>query len=86
MEAITVAQNNVDLDVLRQVHNRGGLVDVEATLASIEAMPPVSADEALRAVEAIRLHARANGMSDMSMEEIDAIIAECRKKWREREG
>ena len=36
-------------------------------------------------MEEIRVHAAANGMIDMSMEEIDAIIAECRREWRQRE-
>ena len=62
------------------------MVDVDAVLAEIQQMPPVSAQEALQAVEEIRVHAAANGMSDMSMEEIDAIIAECRREWRQREG
>ena len=51
-------------------------------MLKIQQMPPVSKEEALEAVDAIRLHAAANGMSDMSMEEIDAIIAECRREWR----
>ena len=36
--------------------------------------------------ERMREAARANGIKDdMSMEEIDEIIAECRREWREKE-
>lgn len=36
--------------------------------------------------ERMREAARANGIKDdMSMEEIDEIIAECRSEWREKE-
>ena len=41
----------------------------------IQQMPPVSAQEEAQAPEEIRIHAAANGMSDMSyVEEIEAII------------
>ena len=40
--------------------------------------------EGYRIVEAIRESARAAGVEDMTMEEIDAEIAECRRERRER--
>ena len=43
----------------------------------------VSTQDALNAVEALRVHAIENGTADMSMEEIDAIIAECRQVYRQ---
>ena len=42
----------------------------------------VSDEEVRRAIEVLRSQAAANGVSDMSMDEIDAIIAECRGEMR----
>ena len=42
----------------------------------------VSDEEVRRAIEVLRSQAVANGVSDMSMDEIDAIIAECRREMR----
>ena len=59
--------------------------DVEDELRLIEAMPPVSAAEALRAVEAIRQAVKSRGLPEMTMEEIDAEIAQCRRERRQRQ-
>ena len=37
-------------------------------------------EEVRRAIEVLRSQAVANGVSDMSMDEIDAVIAECRRE------
>ena len=42
--------------------------------------------EGYKIVEAIRESARAAGVEDMTMEEIDAEIAECRREMRERKA
>ena len=46
----------------------------------------VSDEEVRRAIEVLRSQAVANGVSDMSMDEIDAIIAECRREMRSERG
>lgn len=45
----------------------------------------VSLEEGFRAAEDIRAAAKAAGVGEMTMEEIDEIIAECRREWRESE-
>lgn len=45
----------------------------------------VSLQEGRQAAEAIRAASQAAGMTEMTMEEIDAIIAECRREWRQTE-
>ena len=42
----------------------------------------VSVQEVRQAIETLRAQAVANGVADMSMDEIDAIIAECRREMR----
>lgn len=74
MEAVVTVERDSEV--------QGNQLQLDDVLLKIQQMPPVSKEEALEAVDAIRLHAAANGMSDMSMEEIDAIIAECRREWR----
>ena len=46
----------------------------------------VSLQEGRQAAEDIRAAAGAAGVGEMTMEEIDAIIAECRREWRQSEG
>ena len=43
----------------------------------------VSLEEGFRAAEALQAQAVANGVAGMSMDEIDAIVAECRREMRE---
>ena len=59
--------------------------DAEAELRLIDAMPPVSVAETLQAVEAIRQAVKSRGVPVMTMEQIDAEIAQCRKQRRQRQ-
>ena len=46
----------------------------------------VSLQEGRQAAEDIRAASQAAGMTEMTMEEIDAVIAECRREWRQSKG
>ena len=60
-----------------QTETRGG------DTAVLQRAPRYVSDEEVRsAIEVLRSQAVTNGVSDMSMDEIDAIIAECRGEMR----
>ena len=61
------------------------LVDVEAELEKITRMPHVRLEEGWRIIDEIHNAVIANGTPEMTMDEINAEIAACRKEWRERE-
>ena len=57
------------------------------TFADVELLEKESDEKRVkkifRLVQELREEARANGIEDMSMEEIDEIIGECRREWQE---
>ena len=56
-------------------------VDAMCTLKRDRAF--VSLEEGRQAAKDIRAASQAAGMAEMTMEEIDAVIAECRREWRQ---
>ena len=59
-------------------------VDETCTLKRDRAF--VSLQEGRQAAEDIRAASQSAGMTEMTMEEIDAVIAECRREWRQSKG
>ena len=70
---------------LAYIESEDRMVDVEAMLREFDAMPPISLEEGRRAAEAICQVVAARGEPEMTMEEIDAEIAQCRQERRERQ-
>ena len=75
-----------DVMTLAYVESENRMVDVEAMIAAAEKMPPISLEEGRRAAEAIRQAVAARGEPEMTMEEIDAEIAQSRRERRAREA
>ena len=71
---------------LAYVESEDRVVNVEQMLREFDAMPPISLEEGRRAAEAICQAVAARGEPEMTMEEIDAEIAKCRRDRRERQA
>ena len=67
------------------VESEDRVVDVEQMLREFDAMEPISMEEGFRAAEAINKELIEQGIPEMTMEEIDEEIAECRRERRERQ-
>lgn len=68
------------LTVEKDVDGRQERLSVRQMLDLIDKMPPVSLEEGFRAAEAIRSQVRSRGVPEMTMEEIDEEIAQCRRE------
>lgn len=68
------------------VQLKGRRMSTQQLLDAIDAMSPVSLEEGQRILDEIREDVKATGASDMTMEEIDEEIAQCRRERRERQA
>ena len=69
---------------LAYVESEDRMVDVDAMIRECKALPPLTLDDGRRIFDKMRQDVLATGKGDMTMEEIDEEIAQCRRERRER--
>ena len=71
---------------LAYIESEDRVVDIEAMIRECKALPPLTLDDGRRIFGKMRQDVLATGRGDMTMEEIDEEIAQCRRNRRERQA